>query len=92
MDDLEKKLTRVYDNFGKKTQCKKLFEEVYELVEAINEYEYHGSKVHIEEEIADIYVLLKQFEIAYKLNKTNVSKNISMKVERTLDRIKNKYY
>ncbi len=92
MVELRSKLKIIYNNFGKKIQTKKLNEECFEFIEAVREYQYHGNKQYMEEEIADIYVLLKQFELSYKLNKRNINKNIKSKIDRTLERIKNDYY
>jgi len=78
----------IYNNFSLKKQCDKLKEETSELIEALNENDIK----HIEEEFADVIVLLKQFMIEYNLDKQNIKNNIDFKIKRTLDRIKNNYY
>lgn len=43
---------------------------------------------HIAEEIADCYVLLEQFRLAYGISREDIKKNMTYKVDRQLERIK----
>lgn len=103
---MKKDLYSIIKFYGSSNQLKKLSEELYELQEAIIQYEdelYHCEnpedlkfmKEHIEEEFADTLVLLKQLKIFYKLNRKKIKKIIKQKVARQLNRIKkerNEYY
>lgn len=48
------------------------------------------SKEHIKEEIADVMVMLKQFQLYYDISTDDVKKIMKSKVERQLERIRAK--
>lgn len=79
----------IFTIFGEKEQTRKLNEEVYELIDAIN---CDGSREHIVEEIADVMVVLNQLIVAYSVEKTELSHKMNEKISRTMERIKSGYY
>jgi len=76
----KKKLLEIWNHFGKKNQIDKIREEVEELIEAIES----GDVTEIENEFADVQVLLKQVYVAHNLSLTNINNIIDSKVTRTL--------
>ena len=98
-EDLLKKIVKHY---GINAQQRKLAEEVFELQEAITQHELKESvsydipltelidaKQHIAEEIADVAVMLKQFQYHYGIENEFILALIRGKVDRQLERIKN---
>lgn len=87
---MDEKLLQIFNHYGLKNQLKKLSEEVYELQEAIllDEGDY-DSLDHITEELADVYVLLSQFETKYEINQEKLIDMQAYKINRTLRRIEN---
>ena len=78
------KLRRIIAHFGKLQQVIKLGEEVGELFKAILNYENGITRTNneITNEIADCYVLLKQMEMIYKVDKHELQQVLDMKVDR----------
>lgn len=66
---MEDKLIEIYKHFGYKEQLKHLHEEVYEFTEALL---LNDNKYHLEEEIADILVMVNQFVEGEELDKENI--------------------
>lgn len=93
-------LLKIINHYEVDNQLKKLNEEVFELIEAIRDYEEDYIKVdcvedyvqyakeHVEEEFADVLVLLNQFLEYYDLNKENIKKIMLQKINRQLERMK----
>ena len=86
------KLDRIINYYQPRHQLKKLSEEVYEFQEAVLDAEYYHlvSNVfekHMEEEYADILVLLEQFKVYYGLNCSNILKIMKRKIDRQNERI-----
>lgn len=98
---MEKDLLKIIEHFGVENQQRKLQEEVFELNEAItkreavavyeNEYLKSHDK-HIEEEIADIEVILLQIKEYYHIDGNEILKTMENKIKRTLERIESGYY
>ena len=80
-------------------QLKYFQSEVFELNEAILEYEHDeytyypevdkSHKKHITEELADVMVMLEQFRLYYDIPIEDVKEVMEYKVDRQLERIKN---
>ena len=96
---MKDKLLQIIDHYGIENQQRKLSEEVFELQKAITEYEYeldgcNYSAItdmlveHIEEEFADVLVILRQFFEHYELDFKKELKIMEQKVNRQLERIK----
>jgi NTP pyrophosphatase (non-canonical NTP hydrolase) len=93
------KLLKIIEHYEITNQLKKLNEECYELIEAIRDYEedlirvdcddYYTQhlKKHIEEEFADVMVLLGQIKYFYDLDDEKIKKIMNEKIDRQLDRI-----
>lgn len=85
----------IINYYGANHQLKKLSEEHYEFVEAVLECidkSKHGevmafSKRHVEEELADIFVVLEQFIEYLDLDLGKVQKIMNKKRDRTIERI-----
>lgn len=99
----------IMNHFGLKNQLKKLNEETYELIEAINEYEsllfenevynnpYSEKELnvyrdHMVDELSDVLLLLTQVIAKYEISQCETNEHMDIKLERTEERIKNKYY
>lgn len=98
---MKENLERIIDYYGVNNQLKKLNEECFELIDSIRDYEYlyedHWTeliderdeeyKKHIEEEYADVMVMLEQFKNYYNLNNSNITKIMHEKIDRQICRI-----
>lgn len=96
---MKDKELQIINHYGIEAQLKKLSEEVFELQKAITEYEYeldgcNYSAItdelyeHIEEEFADVIVVLRQFYEHYELDFKKEFKIMEHKIDRTLNKIK----
>ena len=81
------KLKLIFDHYGIDAQLKKLNEEFYELIVAI--VEKNQSKTHIEEELADVFVMLEQIKIHFNFKDEEIEKIMLKKIDRTIERINN---
>lgn len=90
---MEKDLMRIINYYGIMEQLKYIHSEYYELDEAIFDYEigsYDNSnylKEHIAEEIADILVMLKQFQNYYCISDSQIEDIMKFKIKRQIERI-----
>ena len=95
---MKEDLLKIINNYGISNQLKKLSEETFELQEAIIDAEYNryvgvirepGEKAieHIEEEYADVCVVLEQFKAYYDLDNNKIIEIMKKKINRQLDRI-----
>lgn len=89
MSDLE----YIFNYFGYETQRRKLVEEVNEFLDEILLFEKGiGDIKNIEEEFADVIVLLEQFREVYELSNCELAQNEADKIYRTKKRIRAGYY
>lgn len=96
---MEEDLLKIINHYGMMPQLKYFQSEVFELNEAIINHQFiesdYGvtankeSKKHITEEIADVMVMLKQFQYYHSIEDKQVEDIIKTKIERQLERIKN---
>ena len=100
MKDKEKQIISFY---GVIPQLKYMQTEMFEFVEAImilehyeefaNDQDYQTTlkqqKAHIEEEYADLMVMLEQFHAYYNLDDMHISEVMHQKIDRQLKRIEN---
>ena len=98
MKDKEKQIISFY---GVLPQLKYMQTEMFEFIEAImilehyeefaNDQDYQTTlkqqKAHIEEEYADLMVMLEQFHAYYDLDDMHISEIMHKKIDRQLDRI-----
>lgn len=96
----------IFKHFGYKKQLKKLNEECYELIEAVNDYEEQKrvydvnnpdlycdiEAKHIAEEIVDVTILIKEIMYTYGITENDLMYIEKEKIYRTLERIENGYY
>ena len=93
---MKDKLLKIIQHYGIDKQLKYIHSEYFELDEAIIEYEKASEwtpsmdeiwKKHIAEEIADVMVMLKQFQYYYGITDKQIEEVMSYKIDRQLDRI-----
>lgn len=94
---MKEKLELIINHYGVSHQLKKLSEEIFEFQEAIIKYmmlneicseEYENKLMnHIEEEYADVMVMMEQFKAYYNLDNNNIIDIMNKKIDRQLDRI-----
>ncbi len=91
-------LLKIINHYGVNAQQRKLAEEIFELQEQITQYEHYLSCFSsrmlstdkIAEEIADVMVLLNQFKLNYGISDEEISERMQFKIDRQLERIKEK--
>lgn len=96
---MKEKLLKIINHYGISNQLKYIHSEYYELDEAIINWENDGETYYneVEEshkrevagEIADIMVMLKQFQYYYEISDKQIEDIIEFKIDRQLERIKN---
>lgn len=90
---MREKLLKIINNYGTRNQLKYLYTELYEFTEAIIEYEedengnIRTQLNHIQEEFADLMVILEQFKAYYNLSNEDIMETMKYKIERQLKRI-----
>jgi len=90
---MKEDLLKIINHYGVLTQLKYFQSEVFELNEAIINAEYSGSQPldeeidHIGEEIADVMVMLKQFQYYYNIDDEEIENIMKEKIKRQLERI-----
>ena len=95
---MKEDLLKIINHYGLSKQLKYIHSEYFELDEAIIDEnndecvsvyeevsEYHQN--HIAEEIADIMVMLKQFQYLYEITDKRVENIMKEKIKRQLERI-----
>ena len=103
--NMDKDLLKIIKHYGILSQLKYFQSEVFELNEAIIEYEDRKNisdfnlnvfkvtampvKQHIIEEIADVMVMLMQFKEYYHIDGSEIMKITREKIDRQLGRIEN---
>ena len=95
---MKDKLLKIINHYGIMPQLKYIHSEYFELDEAIIRYRddfyymqeeniLEHAREHIAEEIADIMVMLKQFQYYYGIEDKQIEDIMSYKTDRQLDRI-----
>ena len=95
----------IMEHFGYRNQMKKLNEECYEFLEAVDNYEdmilcvknvsdrdLKIAREFIIEEMGDILILITQFLVKYKITQEELDSIMDNKIKRTINRIDEKYY
>lgn len=95
---MQSKMKDIVKHYGINSQQRKFAEEVFELQEAITQKEsdedgivsrnYYKYKESITEEIADCIVMLSQFKEYYNITDEELNKQIEYKINRQIERIK----
>ena len=89
---MKNKLLKIINNYGAMNQLKYMQTEMFEFVEAVinyNNLSNEKNKEHIEEEYADLMVMLEQFHAYYNLDDMHISEVMHQKIDRQLKRIEN---
>ena len=95
---MKEDLLKIVNHYGVSNQLKKLSEEIFELQESVIDAEYNryvgvirkpGEKAieHIEEEYADVCVVLEQIKAYYNLDNDRIINIMKQKIDRQLGRI-----
>ena len=93
---MSEKLLKIINHYGVLPQLKYFQSEVFELNEAIIDFEndkrhneelIQNDKEHIIEEIADIEVMLLQFKEYYQIDGNDILRIMNEKIERQLGRM-----
>ena len=94
----------IMEHFGYRAQMKKVAEECYEFLEAVDNYEdllLFGignageeklARDFVVEEMSDILLLLTQFMARYDIKQNELDEHMDYKLSRTLKRIASGYY
>ena len=91
---MEEKLLKIIHTYGLHNQLKYIHSEYFELDEAILNYEWLKYERgiddinHIAEELADVMVMLKQFQYYYGIEDKQIEDIMNFKIDRQLNRIK----
>ena len=92
---MKENLLKIINHYGIDKQLKYIHSEYFELDEAIIQFnwndEIHNEKYAIEcvaQEIADVMVMLKQFQYYYGIEDKQVEEVMNYKIDRQLERIK----
>ena len=89
----EEDYLKIFEHFGWEKQRRKLVEEVDEFNDEILLLEKgKGDIKNVIEELADCYILLKQFKETYEIKDEELMLIIRAKLNRTLERIESDYY
>ena len=89
---MKNKVLRIINKYGVIPQLKYMQTEMFEFVEAVinyNNLSNEKNKEHIEEEYADLMVMLEQFHAYYNLDDMHISEVMHQKIDRQLKRIEN---
>ena len=95
---MKEDLLKIINNYGVLSQLKYFQSEVFELGEAIiceeiskrdNEVNNYKSIKDIAEEIADVLVMLKQFQHYYRIEDEQIEEVMRYKINRQLERLDN---
>lgn len=89
---MKEDLLKIINHYGINKQLKYIHSEYFELDEAIFDYitrdeNMYKDREHIGEEIADIMVMLKQFQYYYKIEDKQIEDIMKYKIKRQLERI-----
>ena len=96
---MKDKLLQIINHYGVMKQLKYIHSEYFELDEAILNFRpswYYGEETeetikdrnHITEELADVMVMLKQFQYYYGISNDEILDIMNEKIDRQLERIK----
>lgn len=93
MEKFNSQCREIINQNGLSKQKRKFVEEGFELIEAITEMQVAPSRKNLEhviEELADCFVVWRQFVEHYELDIAEIMTNAKAKAERTIARIKEK--
>lgn len=82
-----RKLVKILSHYGKNHQIQKAVEECAELTQALMKDRDGNARDMVVDEIADVYVMLAQLEIAYDCQ-GEVADRIDFKINRQMERMR----
>ena len=85
---MENKLLTIFNTYGKSHQVSKLLEEVGEFIETV----INEDKENMVQEMADVVVMLKQFQYYYGITDEEIEEVMKYKIDRTIKRMEVGYY
>lgn len=91
----KEQLLEIINTYGVMKQLKYFQSEIFELNEAIINYEQENNKFvssfkeNIVEEIADVLVMLNQFKEYYEITDEEITKVMDYKIKKQIERIEN---
>lgn len=83
---MKEDLLTIFNTYGKSHQVSKLLEEVGEFIETI----MNEDKENMVQEMADVMVMLKQFQYYYGIEDEQIEEVMKYKINRQLERLNNK--
>lgn len=93
-EEIKEDLLKIIEHYGLMKQLKYIHSEYFELDEAIVQFDYNDEIYnekwainHIAEELADIMVMLKQFQYYFGIEDSQVEEIMEHKINRQLERI-----
>ena len=92
--EIDKRLIKIAEYYGLASQSNILQEECAELIQAVSKYRRKSEpdvfdKMHIEEEIADVEIMITQIKYLMKISNSDIKAIKDSKLERQLERMKN---
>ena len=78
------------ETYGDEAQINQGIEETAELIQAINKFRRNPCEEAlkgIEEEIADVEIMLEQYKLIYEISDKDISQHKSQKLHRLVDRL-----
>lgn len=92
-NDMEEKLKKITKHFGIETELTKLTEEMGELLnECYKRHFVDPEYGEIEDEMADVLVILLQIMLHFNVDVDKVTDTVEHKIERTVKRIEEGWY
>lgn len=91
MPKIDNDLFRIIGHYGVTAQKSKAIEELIELSEVLIK-DVNKNKLNVDalyEEMADVEIMMKQLGIIYNIDKNRLQQEEDMKIQRTLERIRN---
>lgn len=83
-------LKKAISTYGKEAQLDMCIEEMSELTKEICKHKRgFDNKNEIIEEIADVYIMLEQMKMIFRISEEQINKQIDFKIERLEGRLKN---
>ena len=82
---------KIFSHYKYEHQKRKMWEEMGELLEALTAVQYTAKGrvfENVVEEIADVLVMVRQFQLHFSISYEHIQRIMKAKVERTLERMK----
>lgn len=90
----DRRIKMIFQAYNKKIKMRKLAEEMYELIEALQEYYTHPTqenRKHVIEESADMIIMISQFQNDIEMEESEFNSFVEYKIMRQMQRINEKF-